>query len=175
MLNQAMLFPGHMLHHVNIGLTVKHCVHQIPSIMMEASIQPITRTVLRVRLFVTPDFHWNDQVNMWLHCNIILDNILILILKILHFQDMFVSLQLFTLHPRFLGALLQHKKWNHSKVNRSWYNSEYFIISAYLLLHPERFLAQFPQNLHPPIWLNSKYGQLQQLESTLCNVGGTDS
>ncbi|XP_017269735.1 activating signal cointegrator 1 complex subunit 3 isoform X2 [Kryptolebias marmoratus] len=54
---------GHMLHHVNIGLTVKQCVHQIPSITLEASIQPITRTVLRVRLLVTPDFCWNDQVH----------------------------------------------------------------------------------------------------------------
>lgn len=54
---------GHMLHHVNIGLTVKQCVHQIPSITMEASIQPITRTVLRVRLVITPDFRWNDQVH----------------------------------------------------------------------------------------------------------------
>ncbi|KAI3361536.1 hypothetical protein L3Q82_013685 [Scortum barcoo] len=54
---------GHMLHHVNIGLTVKQCVHQIPSISMEASIQPITRTVLRVRLIITPDFRWNDQVH----------------------------------------------------------------------------------------------------------------
>ncbi|XP_057689624.1 activating signal cointegrator 1 complex subunit 3 [Corythoichthys intestinalis] len=54
---------GHMLHHVNIGLTVKQCVHQIPSISIEASVQPITRTVLRVRLIVTPDFHWTDQVH----------------------------------------------------------------------------------------------------------------
>ncbi|TMS11145.1 Activating signal cointegrator 1 complex subunit 3, partial [Larimichthys crocea] len=53
---------GHMLHHVNVGLSVKQCVHQIPSITMEATIQPITRTVLRVRLLVTPDFRWNDQV-----------------------------------------------------------------------------------------------------------------
>ncbi|XP_048008746.1 activating signal cointegrator 1 complex subunit 3 [Megalobrama amblycephala] len=54
---------GHMLHHVNIGLKVKQCVHQIPSILMESSIQPITRTVLRVRLSITPDFRWNDQVH----------------------------------------------------------------------------------------------------------------
>ncbi|KAI1885583.1 hypothetical protein AGOR_G00205300 [Albula goreensis] len=54
---------GHMLHHVNIGLKVKQCVHQIPSILMEATIQPITRTVLRVRLTITPDFRWNDQVH----------------------------------------------------------------------------------------------------------------
>lgn len=54
---------GHMVHHVNVGLTVKQCVHQIPSVTMEASIQPITRTVLRVRLIITPDFRWNDQVH----------------------------------------------------------------------------------------------------------------
>nr|XP_046256523.1 activating signal cointegrator 1 complex subunit 3 [Scatophagus argus] len=54
---------GHMLHHVNVGLSVKQCVHQIPAITMEASIQPITRTVLRVRLIITPDFRWNDQVH----------------------------------------------------------------------------------------------------------------
>lgn len=51
-----------MLHHVNIGLKVKQCVHQIPSITMEATVQPITRTVLRVRLNITSDFKWNDQV-----------------------------------------------------------------------------------------------------------------
>ncbi|NXH40384.1 ASCC3 protein, partial [Dicaeum eximium] len=54
---------GHMLHHVKIGLKVKQCVHQIPSIIMEATIQPITRTVLRVRLNIAPDFTWNDQVH----------------------------------------------------------------------------------------------------------------
>ncbi|XP_030580581.1 activating signal cointegrator 1 complex subunit 3 [Archocentrus centrarchus] len=54
---------GHMLRHVNIGMTVKQCAHQIPSITMEATIQPITRTVLRVRLVITPDFRWNDQVH----------------------------------------------------------------------------------------------------------------
>ncbi|KAL8186311.1 UNVERIFIED_CONTAM: activating signal cointegrator 1 complex subunit [Gekko kuhli] len=54
---------GHMLHHVNIGLKVKQCVHQIPSITMEATVQPITRTVLRVRLNITSDFKWNDQVH----------------------------------------------------------------------------------------------------------------
>uniref|UniRef100_A0A8B9PMV7 Activating signal cointegrator 1 complex subunit 3 n=1 Tax=Apteryx owenii TaxID=8824 RepID=A0A8B9PMV7_APTOW len=43
--------------------SVKQCVHQIPSIAMEATIQPITRTVLRVRLNIAPDFMWNDQVH----------------------------------------------------------------------------------------------------------------
>ncbi|XP_062896378.1 activating signal cointegrator 1 complex subunit 3 [Mobula hypostoma] len=54
---------GHMLHHVNIGLKVKQCVHEIPSISMETTIQPITRTVLRVRLTINPDFKWHDQTH----------------------------------------------------------------------------------------------------------------
>ncbi|CAL8248146.1 unnamed protein product [Lota lota] len=54
---------GHMLQHINIGTKVKQCAHQIPSLLMEASIQPITRTVLRVRLVITPDFRWHDQVH----------------------------------------------------------------------------------------------------------------
>ncbi|KAF3840310.1 hypothetical protein F7725_019027 [Dissostichus mawsoni] len=54
---------GHMLHHVNVGQSVKQCAHQIPAITMEANIQPITRTVLRVRLVITPDFRWHDQVH----------------------------------------------------------------------------------------------------------------
>lgn len=49
---------------MNIGLKVKQCVHQIPSVTMEASIQPITRTVLRVSLTIHPDFSWNDQVEV---------------------------------------------------------------------------------------------------------------
>uniref|UniRef100_A0A8B9HHQ3 Activating signal cointegrator 1 complex subunit 3 n=1 Tax=Astyanax mexicanus TaxID=7994 RepID=A0A8B9HHQ3_ASTMX len=32
-------------------------------VLTSASIQPITRTVLRVRLTITPDFRWNDQVH----------------------------------------------------------------------------------------------------------------
>lgn len=64
----CVFLTGHMLHHVNIGLKVKQCVHQIPSVTMEASIQPITRTVLRVTLSVCPDFTWNDQVKVEIIC-----------------------------------------------------------------------------------------------------------
>ena len=30
---------------------------------VEANIQPITRTVLRVRLSISPNFRWNDKVH----------------------------------------------------------------------------------------------------------------
>lgn len=42
---------------------MRECVEQIPRVELDASIQPITRTVLRVRLAIKPDFHWNDRVH----------------------------------------------------------------------------------------------------------------
>ena len=52
-----------MIHHVRMGTQVKKCLNQLPNLDIDASIQPITRTVLRVRLTITPDFHWNDRVH----------------------------------------------------------------------------------------------------------------
>ncbi|ELT88015.1 hypothetical protein CAPTEDRAFT_159536 [Capitella teleta] len=54
---------GHIIHHVRMGSRVKQCVEQIPQVSLEASIQPITRTVLRVRLSIVPEFQWNDKVH----------------------------------------------------------------------------------------------------------------
>jgi activating signal cointegrator complex subunit 3 len=46
-----------------MGGKVKQCVSYIPQVGLEASIQPITRTVLRVRLSITAEFRWNDRVH----------------------------------------------------------------------------------------------------------------
>ncbi|KAK3097478.1 hypothetical protein FSP39_009969 [Pinctada imbricata] len=54
---------GAMVHHVKMGSTIKKCVNQIPCLDLEASIQPITRTVLRVRLNIMPEFKWDDKVH----------------------------------------------------------------------------------------------------------------
>ena len=53
---------GLMVHHVRMGGTIKACVEQIPQLEIEANIQPITRTVLRLRLAIRPAFRWNDKV-----------------------------------------------------------------------------------------------------------------
>jgi hypothetical protein len=45
-----------------MGPVIKRCVHQLPQLELDANIQPITRTVLRVRLDIRPDFHWDDKV-----------------------------------------------------------------------------------------------------------------
>ena len=52
-----------MIHHVKMGQTIKKLVGGFPSLSLAATIQPITRTVLRVRLSVTPEFEWDDRVH----------------------------------------------------------------------------------------------------------------
>ncbi|KAL0868583.1 hypothetical protein ABMA27_008049 [Loxostege sticticalis] len=40
---------------------LKKCADEFPLLEMEASLHPITRTVLRIRLTITPNFKWNDK------------------------------------------------------------------------------------------------------------------
>lgn len=54
---------GHLIRHVRKGESVKQAVDQLPSIELEATLQPITRTVMKVSLTITPDFKWNDRVH----------------------------------------------------------------------------------------------------------------
>ena len=54
---------GHLLHHVRAGSDIKRAAHEVPLVSIEATIQPITRTVLRVKLMISPDFRWNDKVH----------------------------------------------------------------------------------------------------------------
>lgn len=46
-----------------MGKIVKHCVDQFPSLSIVSNIQPVTRSVLRVRLTITAEFEWNDKVH----------------------------------------------------------------------------------------------------------------
>ncbi|XP_023223865.1 activating signal cointegrator 1 complex subunit 3-like [Centruroides sculpturatus] len=54
---------GHMIQHVKMGMTIKQYAESIPSVMVEAEIQPITRTVIRVKIEIVPDFRWNDRLH----------------------------------------------------------------------------------------------------------------
>ncbi|XP_044008422.1 activating signal cointegrator 1 complex subunit 3, partial [Aphidius gifuensis] len=45
------------------AVIVKKCCNELPSIEMNAQVQPITRTVLRIRLKIKSTFKWNDSVH----------------------------------------------------------------------------------------------------------------
>lgn len=40
---------------------VASCLESFPSLALEAHLHPITRTVLRVQLHITPTFKWRDK------------------------------------------------------------------------------------------------------------------
>ncbi|CAK8672120.1 unnamed protein product [Clavelina lepadiformis] len=54
---------GHMLKHPSIGEKVARCVSEMPHVSLETTIQPITRTILRIKLIITPEFRWNNHVH----------------------------------------------------------------------------------------------------------------
>nr|KAJ3419799.1 activating signal cointegrator 1 complex subunit [Polyrhizophydium stewartii] len=54
---------GDLVRHHRMGETLARCVKQFPMLQLEASIAPITRTVLRVTLTVLADFTWADRVH----------------------------------------------------------------------------------------------------------------
>ncbi|KAL7288666.1 hypothetical protein TKK_0017394 [Trichogramma kaykai] len=63
---------GIMIRNQRAAALVKKCCNEFPCITFEAMLQPITRTVLRIRLKIIGNFTWNDKVhgktaeNFWL-------------------------------------------------------------------------------------------------------------
>lgn len=45
------------------GQVVHRLVHQFPQLDLQAHVQPITRSLLRIDLVITPDFEWDDRVH----------------------------------------------------------------------------------------------------------------
>ncbi|KAG5681795.1 hypothetical protein PVAND_011203 [Polypedilum vanderplanki] len=52
-----------MVRNHKYGEMVKRYAHEFPMLSIEANLQPITRTVLRIRIFITADFKWNDRIH----------------------------------------------------------------------------------------------------------------
>ncbi|KAL5724254.1 RNA helicase [Ranunculus cassubicifolius] len=46
-----------------MGKVLHKFIHQFPKLNLAAHVQPITRTILRVELTITPDFMWDDKVH----------------------------------------------------------------------------------------------------------------
>ncbi|XP_063995820.1 activating signal cointegrator 1 complex subunit 3 isoform X2 [Diachasmimorpha longicaudata] len=54
---------GDYLRNQRSAALVKKCCSEFPAIDLDAFIQPITRTVLRIKLMLKPEFRWNDAVH----------------------------------------------------------------------------------------------------------------
>lgn len=54
---------GEFIRQPRMGTIVKNCVHQIPLLDIESTVQPITRSVLRIRLTIKPNFRWDDKIH----------------------------------------------------------------------------------------------------------------
>ena len=54
---------GIMLYNQKMGDKIKECISYLPVLDIDTTIHPITRTVLRVKITLTPSFKWNDKVH----------------------------------------------------------------------------------------------------------------
>jgi len=62
---------GSMIRNVKFGARVAKSIRAIPYLSIDAHLQPLTRSILRVTVDVFPDFEWNDRMhgkvlNFWL-------------------------------------------------------------------------------------------------------------
>ena len=56
---------GELIRLPKMGKRIHTCVHQFPRLELAAHVQPITRSVLKVELTITPDFAFNDDIHGW--------------------------------------------------------------------------------------------------------------
>ncbi|ORY14268.1 Sec63 Brl domain-domain-containing protein [Clohesyomyces aquaticus] len=52
---------GQLVHNHKMGGVITKLLDNFPTLSVEAEIAPLNRDVLRIRLFLTPDFRWNDR------------------------------------------------------------------------------------------------------------------
>ncbi|KAI8635282.1 Sec63 Brl domain-containing protein [Xylariaceae sp. FL1651] len=54
---------GGLVHNHNAGKKIARIIDNFPTLSIEAEIAPLNRDVLRIKLFITPDFRWYDQMH----------------------------------------------------------------------------------------------------------------
>ncbi|KAK4697758.1 antiviral helicase SLH1, partial [Lecanoromycetidae sp. Uapishka_2] len=54
---------GELVHNKKMGVTISKLLDNFPTLTVEAEIAPLNRDVLRIRLYLTANFRWNDRHN----------------------------------------------------------------------------------------------------------------
>ncbi|KZF21219.1 Sec63-domain-containing protein [Xylona heveae TC161] len=52
---------GQLVHNQKMGNTISKLLDNFPTLSIDAEIAPLNRDVLRIKLYITPDFRWNDR------------------------------------------------------------------------------------------------------------------
>ena len=52
---------GQLVHNNGMGRTIAKILDNFPTVTIEAEIAPLNRDVLRIKLYISPDFVWNDR------------------------------------------------------------------------------------------------------------------
>ncbi|KAF2834722.1 Sec63-domain-containing protein [Patellaria atrata CBS 101060] len=52
---------GQLVHNHKMGMVISKLLDNFPTLAVEAEIAPLNRDVLRIKLYITPDFRWNDR------------------------------------------------------------------------------------------------------------------
>lgn len=54
---------GNLVNNFSMGKQIAKLLNNFPTLSVEAEIAPLNRDVLRIKLFIHPDFRWNDQLH----------------------------------------------------------------------------------------------------------------
>ncbi|KAK4043400.1 Sec63 Brl domain-containing protein [Parachaetomium inaequale] len=54
---------GNLVNNYKMGTKIAKLLDNFPTLSVEAEIAPLNRDVLRIKLYVTPDFRWNDHLH----------------------------------------------------------------------------------------------------------------
>ncbi|KAI0013120.1 Sec63-domain-containing protein [Xylariaceae sp. FL0662B] len=54
---------GSLVHNPNAGKKIAKIIDNFPTVSVDAEIAPLNRDVLRIKLYITPDFKWNDMMH----------------------------------------------------------------------------------------------------------------
>ncbi|KAI1115957.1 Sec63 Brl domain-containing protein [Nemania sp. NC0429] len=54
---------GGLVNNHNAGKRISRIIENFPTVSVDAEIAPLNRDVLRIKLYITPDFRWNDQMH----------------------------------------------------------------------------------------------------------------
>ncbi|KAF5297298.1 hypothetical protein FQA39_LY12137 [Lamprigera yunnana] len=137
---------GYLIRNHKVKKQLKHFVDSFPLLSVESTLHPITRGVIRVKLFITPMFVWNDKIhgkaceNFWLwvedpDTNVIYHSESLAITKAVCMKvetlELVLTLPLIEPRPSQYLVRICSDRWMHATHQHSLSFKDLFIPSSY--------------------------------------------